>query len=412
MKRLLTIVGMLLVAAAGSASCSSAERVNLAAVPEAGTPPPVFTDPSRADAAVDAASPDNFLLACIATECPDGYATCSSLTAPTYKCGTDIAHDNKNCGACGNECPNDLNMMMTLNMTSTCVDGACVYQCYKHYSGISEVFEDWTDCNGLIDDGCEANLTNDTNNCGVCGNTCAAGVPCIDGKCGCPSGKLLCDGKCVDPDWDDFNCGGCGNVCIRPDDACDQPHVAYGCVEGQCGKKKCAFEDNTQWYDCNKDVFENVCTGDGCEVNSLRTRQNCGQCGVVCTGKEECVNEGNGWECAVPCERSGKVKCAGTCVDVLTDVENCGTCGNACRLGGQDESVLHETSSCKEGLCVFECQPGWADCNDDPSDGCETNLRSHPQNCGACGVACDVVAGQPCIEGKCLMQECDAGVTK
>ncbi len=412
MKRLLSIVGMVLVAAAGTASCSASERVNLASAPEAGTPPPVFTDPSRPDAAtVDDASTGS-ILACIALDCPDGYATCSSLTSPTYKCGTHVAQDNANCGACGNECPNSLDLQFTLNMTSSCVDGACAYQCYKHFSLLSGVFEDWTDCNGLIDDGCEANLTNDQNNCGVCGNACAADVPCIDGKCGCPSGLLLCDGKCVDPKWDDYNCGTCGKACSPPVDACDQPHVVYGCVLGECGKKKCAVEQNTQYYDCNKDVFSNTCSGDGCEIDSLKTKQNCGKCGIVCTGKEECVNEGNGWECAVPCERSGKVLCGDTCVDLLTDVQNCGTCGRECRFGGQDESVLHETASCKEGLCAFECHPGWADCNNDPSDGCETNLRAHPQNCGACGVTCDVVAGQPCIDGKCLMRECDAGVVQ
>jgi len=412
MKRLLLILGMVLVAAAGTASCSASERVNLAAAPEAGVPP-VFTDPSRPDAAPEDASTGP-ILACIATDCPDGYSSCGSLSAPTYKCGTHVAQDNMNCGACGNECPDSDDMRNVLNMTSACVDGACKYQCYKHYSGISKVFEDWTDCNGLIDDGCEANLTNDVNNCGVCGNTCAAGIPCIDGKCGCPAGLLLCSGKCIDPNWDDFNCGTCGNACSPPDDACTpaQPHVEYGCVLGECGKKRCAVENNVQYHDCNEDLLSNTCGGDGCEVYGLTSKEHCGKCGVACTGKEECVDEGNGYECAEPCVRSGKVMCRGSCVDLLTDVENCGVCGNACRFGGEDDNELHETASCKEGLCAFQCQPGWGDCNSDPSDGCETDLRAHPQNCGACGVACDVVAGQPCIEGKCLMKECDAGVVQ
>jgi len=410
MKRLLLIAGMLFVAVAESASCSATERVDLASPPPSPTTGPVFTDPSRSDASIeDAAGP---VLACIATECPDSYATCTSETGSTFKCGTNLAQDNNNCGACGNKCPNDINLWMMLNMTSRCVDGACAYQCYKHYSLVSNGFEDWTDCNGLIEDGCEANLTNDANNCGVCGNQCAAGTPCIDGKCGCPTGLLFCNGECVDPQWDDYNCGACGNACEVPADACEQPHVAYGCVLGQCGQKKCAVENNTQYYDCNKDVFANTCTGDGCEVDSLKTTENCGTCGNKCAANEECVNEGNGYECAVPCERSGKVRCSNTCVDLLNDVQNCGTCGNACRFGGDDESKLKETASCKEGLCVYECQPGFADCNNDPSDGCETDLSVHSKNCGACGVTCDVAAGQPCIEGKCLMQECDAGVTK
>lgn len=407
MKRLLWIVGMLLVAVAGSASCSAAERVDLAAAPP--PPPPAFTDPGRADASVDDAS-SGPILACIATECPSPFATCISRTEPSFKCGINLAVDSKNCGQCGNECPNDLNLM-ELKLTSRCVDGACAYQCYKHYSGISEVFEDWTDCNGLIEDGCEANLTNDAEHCGVCGNACPPGVQCMNGQCGCPTGLLFCNGACVDPDWNDFHCGACGNACEYPADACDQPQVTYGCVLGQCGKKKCAVENNVQFYDCNQDVFANTCTGDGCEVDSLRSEQNCGTCGNACTGDERCVNEGNGFECAIPCERSGKSQCGSTCADLLNDVDNCGTCGHACRLPGADESELRETASCKEGLCVYECQPGFGDCNGDPADGCETDLRVHPNHCGACGVTCDVAAGQPCVEGKCLMRECDAGVT-
>jgi hypothetical protein len=68
--------------------------------------------------------------------------------------------------------------------------------------------------------------------------------------------------------------------------------------------------------------------------------------------------------------------------------------------------------SCNKGICAYECATGFADCNGSSADGCETNLRTHAGNCGACGNACDVAAGQPCVEGKCLMTDCDAGVTK
>jgi hypothetical protein len=62
------------------------------------------------------------------------------------------------------------------------------------------------------------------------------------------------------------------------------------------------------------------------------------------------------------------------------------------------------------GLCSRECVPGYADCNGDPADGCEVELKSNPANCGACGNQCNMGAGQPCVEGKCLMVECDAGL--
>ena len=93
--------------------------------------------------------------------------------------------------------------------------------------------------------------------------------------------------------------------------------------------------------------------------------------------------------------------------DLLNDPSNCGACGSPCKEPGKNQA-----RTCKKGVCAYECAPGFADCNGDPSDGCEVDLSIHPAHCGACDVACDVAAGQPCIEGKCLMTECDAGVTR
>lgn len=74
-------------------------------------------------------------------------------------------------------------------------------------------------------------------------------------------------------------------------------------------------------------------------------------------------------------------------------------CGDACvaandpRYGCSDPrcrpcDVPHAEAACAAGACVVEsCRAGYADCNDDPSDGCETDLSSHA-SCGACGEAC------------------------
>ena len=386
MKRLFFAAAMLLGACAGSASCSSSERVDLASAPRPQAPPS-FTNPNNVDAAYsDSAGP---LLECIATECPSPWGTCSSAQNPSFKCATDLARDNDNCGTCGNKCTD----YTPINMTSQCVDGACALQCYKHFSGVSLVFEDWTDCNGLVEDGCEINLTNDANHCGACGNACPDGIPCFDGKCGCSAPYILCDGKCVHPKFDDNHCGGCGVRCEFPDDACSplQDHTTYGCVEGVCGRKRCTFEQGVQYYDCNKDVFQNTCGGDGCETPDLKSREHCGKCGNACVGDEQCVNEGNGYECAVPCKRSGKVSCGGSCRDLLTDPDNCGSCGHECRFPGVEDNEVKQNASCKEGMCVYECMPGWAECNGDPKDGCETNLNHDPRNCGGCGATCETV---------------------
>lgn len=51
--------------------------------------------------------------------------------------------------------------------------------------------------------------------------------------------------------------------------------------------------------------------------------------------------------------------------DLSTDLENCGGCGRGC-LG-----LPNATPACENAYCVNYCDPGWGDCNHDPSDGCE-----------------------------------------
>jgi hypothetical protein len=357
---------------------------------------------ASSDAGGDAAHVEELL--CIGTECPAPFATCGAESGPVYKCGTDLAHDPKNCGSCGNECL----VYEPIGMTSRCVDGACELECLNNPNHPT----DRRNCNGEIDDGCEVDVLVDHDNCGACGKACADGVPCLDGKCGCPQNLLACETdegiKCIDPKTNDDNCGKCGNACKPPSDACDPTpaNAYYGCVGGTCGHMKCGGVS----ADCNNDIGSLGCASDGCEVQDLRTdRNNCGGCGIKCKGAEECINEGFGYECAVPCARFGRVVCpfADECVDLLHDVNNCGGCGNFCPLPGPNQ-----VRSCDKGLCASECAPGFADCNGISADGCETNLRANPGNCGACGNACDIGAGQPCVEGKCLMKACDGEVTK
>jgi Stigma-specific protein, Stig1 len=65
-----------------------------------------------------------------------------------------------------------------------------------------------TNCNRRCVD-----LTSDSTNCGLCGNTCNSGSVCTAGVCACPMGFLACNGICTDVSKDPLNCGGCGMVC-------------------------------------------------------------------------------------------------------------------------------------------------------------------------------------------------------
>lgn len=94
----------------------------------------------------------------------------------------------------------------------------------------------------------------------------------------------------------------------------------------------------------------------------------------------------------------------GDCVDVQSDLDNCGACGAVC------ESGLVPVE-CRGGECVrASCPVGVEYCG--AVDGCR-DLSSDPAHCGACGNACPggvcsggacVSSGGACAEGEV---ECD-----
>jgi hypothetical protein len=66
-------------------------------------------------------------------------------------------------------------------------------------------------------------------------------------------------------------------------------------------------------------------------------------------------------------------------------------------------------ASCNSGSCVFQCKPGFADCDNNPANGCETNIASDNGNCGACGATCVVSNGAgACQAGACTVTGCNA----
>ena len=75
-------------------------------------------------------------------------------------------------------------------------------------------------------------------------------------------------------------------------------------------------------------------------------------------------------------------------IDLDNDVNNCGECGNVCEAD-------NTTFLCVEGECVVdECEEPWVDCNEDPEDGCESDLTD-PDGCGFCTPP-DRVLSTPC----------------
>ncbi|HMF41480.1 MAG TPA: hypothetical protein VKQ32_12330 [Polyangia bacterium] len=81
------------------------------------------------------------------------------------------------------------------------------------------------------------------------------------------------------------------------------------------------------------------------------------------------------------------------CVDLTSNVNNCGACGNVC------QPVPNAGPVCAASMCTFSCIPGFLNCNMAAFDGCETNVNLDPNNCGGCGISCS--PGTPCQMGVC-----------
>jgi len=127
--------------------------------------------------------------------------------------------------------------------------------------------------------------------------------------------------------------------------------------------------------------------------------------GKQCSPSGSCVA---GCIPAAPNCATGDQCCSMLCIDVGTDLSNCGACGRAC------SSAHVTTPSCNNKLCAPSCAAGWADCNHlrspNADDGCETNVYD-VTHCGACGApACNLPNATPdCPAGACVVKSCSAG---
>lgn len=200
-------------------------------------------------------------------------------------------------------------------------------------------------------------LQGDNNNCGSCGNACAAPLACVRGTCQCPGGDVLCGRSCVSLSIDRANCGACGVVCS----------MTQSCLTGTCS--------------CRPGL--SVCGAAAC-TNLQADANNCGACGVACAPGQLCIDGVCGMQCNAP-----NTVCGGGCVNTNTDRFNCGGCGMACGIG----------ASCQNGRC--SCAAGELLC-----DGRCVDRQTDNANCGACGNDC--TAGRTCVGGSC---QCPGGGT-
>jgi hypothetical protein len=145
----------------------------------------------------------------------------------------------------------------------------------------------------------------------------------------------------------------------------------------------------TRASDCPRDDAE-CC--DGACVDLQVDPSHCGVCGLVCGPSTTCAGgrcqcaDADHEDCNGDLDLNGGDGCE---VDLRTDVENCGACRSSCT----DQNV--EIGTCVGRTCVIAaCDALFDDCNATAVDGCETNL-SLVGTCGSCATSCVPLNADP-----------------
>ena len=243
--------------------------------------------------------------------------------------------------------------------------------------------------------------------------TDAAGVPiddvtfANDGGAGlafrcannCTTGRVRCDDPptCVDLQTDSRACGACGTACVP------RANATTACVAGACAPA-CL----PGFRDCNGDLA--MATSDGCEVNTNTSTTSCGACGTACAAGQNRFARCLDGVCAPGDCMAGFGDCdadpANGCETALaTSAAHCGRCGNGCAITGAG-------AACAAGMCtIAACNPGFGDCDAVPSNGCEVDTRTSAAHCGMCGRSCAPTPNRQaaCVAGACAPGECAAG---
>jgi hypothetical protein len=231
-------------------------------------------------------------------------------------------------------------------------------------------------------------------------------TPIVGGTC--RTGAIPCDGVCVDPLTDERACGACGVACS----------LGRTCVEGRCtGRPEDADVLDGDVLDSGPrdagpldgdlpdgDLLDgdlpdgDLPDGDLPDGDLLDGATPDGGPRDA-PGLDAPAVDGGGIDAPVDAPGAdggpgadagpvlcdlGQELCAGVCVDVRTDVRNCGSCGMACGAA----------QFCELGGCVDLCSPGLSICGRACVD-----LSSDPDNCGVCGRVCPTGL---CDAGECV----------
>ena len=268
-------------------------------------------------------------------------------------------------------------------------------------------------------------LTIQTTGCGSSppepeGRTCSSHDDCPDGLCldrectdEIPSGDKAyletcrvhqeCEsGFCVQTGEEEEE-GRCSVACGGAGHCADDEIPGWGCEtidDGEETQNLCFPPTSPLCTPCGSD---HDCPGAGAQCLELEDGSHCGRdCSHdgLCPAGFLCEDRGDSQQC-VP-ESNTCTDCPG--VDLDSDVDNCGACGRSC-------AASNAAVDCVDAQCVIlSCESGFGSCDENPASGCETDIQSDRNHCGACGSECNPLnATGFCDQGTCQILGCDEG---
>jgi cysteine-rich repeat protein len=310
----------------------------------------------------------NNLDVCTETLCPAAGGTWDGTRCITANlCGNNVLNTGETC--------DDGNVVASDGCSESCQDEVAGAVCGNR---ILETGETCDDNNVVAGDGCSATCQTETGfTCtglpSTCTFNCGNGV--IDTNETCDDGNVVagdgCSATCQTENL-------CGNNVLDTGETCDDGNVVAsdGCSE--------SCQDEVAGAVCGNRILEtgetcddgNVVAGDGCGVTCLTetgftctglpstcTSLSCGVQGTTCDDNNECTtasacnaadacvgttNANDGVVCVVggnpgactagacnptSCISASEALCANSCIDIQSDVNNCGSCGNTCATG-------------------------------------------------------------------------------
>jgi len=236
------------------------------------------------------------------------------------------------------------------------------------------------------------------------GGSGGGGVPCAT-NADCDDAETPCrmDGTCT------------GGMCVWATlPAGDLPLADQ--IYGDCKKKTCDGEGNTDEVDLGQDVydFQNPCIVNDCNAGkSVKAQPEDTPCNLVavndgfCDGALHCVQCNNESQCP------GQKCKYGVCVtmqcadDAMNGDETDVDCGGSC-APCPDNKMCNGFADCQSKNCDGDTKLCVSDCNDGVQNGDESD-----EGCGgSCALQSKTCAnGQVCvIPGDCTSGKCQAGV--